>query len=653
MSGFAQVFMLELRLRRAVFPAALVAGLIPIPMAMIMSRNFGFSEALEVGAVAFALIGGELLALYLGATVLCQDLSEGRQGFYFSRPLSGLALWVGKFSAAWVSVLGAMLVCLLPAILMGGGLATQKTMGNPFWTFGVNPQALSFLWMILMALAVLLFMAFAHAVSVMFRSHAPWLILDGIMLVVLPALAWWAFRRVMTVQTPLLFMVLIVVLFLSLLVGLLAAGALQTAVGRTDLRRGHRILSLTLWSILALSVLATDGYALWATSVSPADLSRIVSIEAAPAGPWILVEGPLKHRGPEAWASFIANPEKGSYRIAGGARWGSEVTFSPDGKMAVAFETPFSFDNGPSELVSYDLSGPEIATPAHHGISISSAWESDVAFSPDSSRLALFSGDTLTVYDLPSWNLVAAQRLGSIPSFKGSPRLLFLDRDHVRILKGQPDGPEADSGGTSILELDLAHKALQQTGHVPTQAYMLRWDATCGRILAVTRQEGTFQLTLCDGRTGAVVKVLTDWAPGLPIDSFLGDGRIVVSTRGSAESSLRLFSAEGELQRTTTLGPWRSAVTGPQVVGGKVVLETQSFRPGHPDEGDVRLFDPATGDLKVLPGLRPTQWIWTWWRNEGVPPGPAGGVTSWIFPNDQGQIVRYDFESGKATPLKF
>jgi hypothetical protein len=329
------------------------------------------------------------------------------------------------------------------------------------------------------------------------------------------------------------------------------------------------------------------------------------------------------------------------------------VAFSPGGDLAVAVETPFSLGNGPSELVSYDLSDAGVSQPARHAITIRSPWGWGAAFSPDSSRLALFSDDTLGVYDLPSWKLVAAQRLSPPQSFKGSPRLMFTDKDHIRIFKGEAEGPKASSEGASILEMDLAHKALQQTGHVPTPAYMLRWDATCGRILAVTRQEGKYQLALCDARTGAVVKVLTDWAPGLPIDSFLGDGRIVVSTRGSAESSLRLFSAEGELQRATTLGPWRSAVTGPQVVGGKVVLETQSFRPGHPDEGDVRLFDPATGDLKVLPGLRPTQWIWTWWRNEGVPPGPAGGVASWIFPNDQGQIVRYDFESGKATPLKF
>jgi len=654
MSGFAQVFMLELRLRKAVFPAALVAGLVPLPMAMIMSRSFGFSEALNAGAFAFALIGGELLALYLGATVLCQDLSEGRQGFYFSRPLSGLALWAGKFAAAWAVVLGAMLVCLLPGTLVGGGLANLGGVHNPFWTYDVGPQTLSPLWTVpvLVSLAALLFMAFAHAVSVMFRSRSPWLALDAVMVVVLPALAWWALRRVMTFQTPFLFMVLLVAYAASLLVGFLAAGAVQTVAGRADLRRGHRTLSLTLWAILAVAVLAADGYAYWATAVSPKDLHSVAAIAPAPAGPWIVMVGDLKHRGTYAWASFLANTQTGVYQSVGESRWGGgEVTFSPDGKMAVACETPFSFHSEPGELVSYDLTGPEKPQPARHAISISSAWGFRATFSPDSSRLAFFSDDTLTVYDLPSWKLVAAQRLGSTPSFRGPAWLMFLDRDHVRILKGGTDGPKASSDGTSILEFNVAQKTLQETGHVSTQAYLLQVDSTRTRMFAVFQQENrSYQLALCDARTGVVLKAVTEWGSRRPAGSFLGDGRILVSQRGDAQSVLRLYSSEGELQRTCTLTGSRIVVVGPEVRGGKVVLELWERRTKLVDAKEVRLFDPATGDLQVLPGLRPSHY---WWQGTEAEQWSHGGVTSWVFPDDKGKLVRYDFETGKATPVKF
>jgi len=651
MSGFAQVFMLELRLRRAVFPAALVAGIIPIPMAWIMSRNFGFSEALNTGALAFALIGGELLALYLGATVLCQDLNEGRHGFYFSRPLSGLALWAGKFTAAWTVVLGAMLVAIIPASLLGGGLASLAGLENPLWTYDVGPRILLPLWMpILVAVAVLLVMAFAHAASVM-RFSSPWIILDVVMVVLLPAMAWWALRRVMTFQTPLLFVVLIVAFAASLLAGLLAAGAAQTMLGRADLRRGHRVLSLTLWTILTAGVLAADGYALWAVTVSPKDLRSVMRVSSAPTGPWVLIEGGLKHRGPYARASFIVNVQTGTYRSVGGTQWGSAVAFSPNGKLAVAFETPFSFDNGPSEVVSYDLIGPEIPQPARHAITISSAWESRTAFSPDSSRLAVLSEDNLSLYELPSWKLLVVQRLSSAPSVKGTTRLLFLDRDHLRILRGD-GGPRTAPDGTTILEFNVAQKTLQETGHVSSRSYLLQLDSTRGRMLAVFQQQGgNYQLALCDAQTGAVLKVLTEWGPHYPMASFMGDGRILAAEKGNAQSFLRLFSTQGELQRTCPLGASRIAVAGPKVWGGKVVVETWERQTKIYDEGDVRLFDPATGDLRILPGLRPTHSIW--FRSDEAEQGSAGGVTSWLFPDDKGKLIRYDFETGKATPVKF
>lgn len=650
MNGFARVFLLELRLRKAVLPAALVAGLIPIPMAMIMRRNFGFSEALSLGALAFSLIGGALLALYLGATVLSQDLYEGRQGFYFSRPLSGLALWAGKFGAAWTVVLGAMLVAVIPASLLGGGLAHLKGVDNPFWTYNFGPKTLFPLWtLVFVALAALLFMAFAHAASVM-RSSSPWIVLDVAMVVLLPALAWWAVRRVMTFQTPLLFMVLLVAFAVSVLAGLLAAGAVQTVMGRADIRRGHRVLSLTLWAILAVCVLAADGYALWATAVSPKDLRSVATVAQVPAGPWIVVEGALSHRGPYAWSRFLADTRTGAYRSIGETRWGGKVSISPDGKRAVAFESPFSFGNGPSELVSYDLSGPGIPQPVRHAITVSSAWDSDAAFSPDGSRLALLSEDNLSLYELPSWKLLVVQRLSSAPSVKGTTRLLFLDRDHLRILRGDT-GQRTAPDGTTILEFDVAQKTLQETGRVAARSYSLQVDATRDRMLAVFQQKnGTYRLALCDAQTGTELKAVTEWTPHSPIASFMGDGRILVAHRGDAQSFLRLYSSEGDLQRTSTLsGSWIVAA-GPEVRGGKVVLELWGRKTKLIDAREVRLYDPATGDLRALPGLRPSN---DWWRGAEADQRQGGAVTSWFFPDDKGKLVRYDFDTGKTTPVKF
>jgi len=245
----------------------------------------------------------------------------------------------------------------------------------------------------------------------------------------------------------------------------------------------------------------------------------------------------------------------------GGARWGSGVAFSAKREAGRGvLKTPFSFDHGPSELVSYDLNGSEDPPTGRHAITDFIGLGIRDGLLPDSSRLALFSGDMLSVYDLPSWKLVAAQRLGSFPN-QGVTAADVFSTAITSHLQGQPDGPEASSGGTSILEFDLAHKRSSKTGHLPTQAYMLRWDATRGRILAVIRQNGESQLALCEARTGAMLKVLTEWGPHYPVASFMGDGRILSAERGDAQSFLRLFSSEGELLRTCPLVPrasrWR------------------------------------------------------------------------------------------------
>jgi len=170
-------------------------------------------------------------------------------------------------------------------------------------------------------------------------------------------------------------------------------------------------------------------------------------------------------------------------------------------------------------------------------------------------------------------------------------------------------------------------------------------------MLVILEQNGAFQLVLCDARTGDVLKALTEWQPHYPNGFFMSDGRILAAERGSTQSTLRLYSSEGELQRTCPLGASRIGVVGPEVRGGKVVIETWERRARQIDAKDVRLFDPSTGDLQVLPGLRPTDLNW-WWSAEAEQ-SPAGGVTSWFFPDDKGQLVRYDFETGKATPVKF
>ena len=67
------------------------------------------------------------LAIGLGASVIGEDLAERRLGFYFSRPLSGWAIWASKNLAAILITLGTGLVFVLPVALLSG----QPALGHP------------------------------------------------------------------------------------------------------------------------------------------------------------------------------------------------------------------------------------------------------------------------------------------------------------------------------------------------------------------------------------------------------------------------------------------------------------------------------------------------------------------------------------------
>src|SRR6188768_3876078 len=103
MRGFLAVFEREILERRVLPVAALGFGLMAAVLPLVPGfRMGGFSPAEVRGSIALGLclLLSTLTALFLGGSVLTSDLLERRMGFYFSRPLSGWALWSGKAAAA-------------------------------------------------------------------------------------------------------------------------------------------------------------------------------------------------------------------------------------------------------------------------------------------------------------------------------------------------------------------------------------------------------------------------------------------------------------------------------------------------------------------------------------------------------------------------
>ena len=96
-SAAVAVFLRELRLRRILLLGALLVGL----AAPLVPRLQGQTGARAADASAgMALLLGFLtcnvFSLLLGSGAIARDLSEGRLGFDFVRPIPAFAIWAGR-----------------------------------------------------------------------------------------------------------------------------------------------------------------------------------------------------------------------------------------------------------------------------------------------------------------------------------------------------------------------------------------------------------------------------------------------------------------------------------------------------------------------------------------------------------------------------
>jgi hypothetical protein len=174
MRGFLAVFEREIVERRLLLVAALVLGLVPLLAPLLPGMPPARPAELRSGtALGIALVLTLALALLLGGSVIVRDLAERRLGFYFARPLSGTAIWAGKLAAAAALTVGAGLLVLLPATLVGGPPDPSGYWGTSSGVFQ-SGFSLAVIWFGVL----LLTLTAAHAVSVMVRSRSPWLLLD-------------------------------------------------------------------------------------------------------------------------------------------------------------------------------------------------------------------------------------------------------------------------------------------------------------------------------------------------------------------------------------------------------------------------------------------------------------------------------------------
>lgn len=589
MRAFLAVLGREIAERRLLLAGAVFAGLFPLAAPWLAGSGGQSPADLRGGtALGLAVIASSLLALILGATVIAGDLSERRLGFYFARPLPGWTIWAGKMSGAALLSLGAGVLILLPALLAGGRIDVTGLLGFSGFAAGAALVA-----------GVLLLLLASHAVSVMVRSRSVWLAAD-LMALALVVIAVWACGRMLWEEGALNAVKWGQLGFtISALVALAIAGLVQVVRGRTDLRQGHRLLSLTLWVLMGSAALGHAAYAAWVLRVAPEDLVSIQGIMAAPSGRWVVVKGLARGRSGYAPA-FLLDAESGRYlRLPslGESYWGHlPLVFDREGGRAVQLEL---IGEGHYRLLVVDLRSPE---PGLRRTDLIYSSEPRVALSPDGRRVAAAADGRLTVEDLDTGRLLAAVAMEATGS---ADRLRFFGPDRLRIFRSlqvdEPGMPEVWRFTT--LDLDVPSGRLVPVSRIELPGTRGHGSVSPDGRRAVLRQPAAKKSVLADLETGRLVPLSDSDDP----TSFLEDGRMFATQRAGDWSFLSVMTPDGAQRLRIPLPGYRLRIGG--LLAPDLFVVATGPRGVPPDGGATWtswIVDLRTGRLRqIAPGIVP------------------------------------------------
>ncbi|MEO8347789.1 MAG: WD40 repeat domain-containing protein [Acidobacteriota bacterium] len=632
MKGVLAVTRREIVERRNVWVAAGVASLIPLAFPLVpgmQGEPAGEVQAITAFSLAGAFCAG--LAIVLGASVVGRELADRRLGFYFSRPLSAVAIWAGKFFGALLLMFGSAFLVLLPATLLGRAALVQPE------------ETLPILYLVAAASVLVLFVV--HALGLWFRSRSLLFLLDwalaGATAVTVAATARALAREHATGALWRGLSAFAVIVFAGFVAGAFAS----VARGRTDIRAAHRALSVTLWGILLTGTLLFALYSRWILAANPRDLVAVEEVDAAPRGNWVKVSGTARGRG-DYRPTFLLNTATGVSRKLKqpGGSW--PLAFSRDGKHVVWLE---GAGQPPFELHTLDLEGPA-GKPIRTKLLFDSRWIS-LSLSPDGERIATLGrkgGEThpvVSVYEIASGRLI-----GSAPVAAGG-QIFFATPDVVRVYSAvnQPRDVERD---VVIAEFDLSAKKIETTGRIDAVSgpVILRGEPSGRRILV--HESRKKQIRLHDGPTGSSIAVLSS---GESITSrraeFLSDGRIAVAEASGAGARLRILGAEGGEQTAISLGPGGSIALAGEAADGKIIVVV---RPAGAATFDSKIFlvDVSTGEArKIADGLFPVS-AHAWWFASDPTLSPAPGSEAVkLFFGPGYSLVRLDPFTGERRTV--
>ena len=596
-------------------------------------ETYEATDVRTVAASVSALALGCVLALVFGATVFGSDLSEGRLGFFFARPVSGLAVWWGRVFAVMALIWIVEIIVLVPALYH----VRMRIFTSSNWVEWLTAFAY--------VIAPLLLFFLAHVVSIAVRAGTPWMFLDlgGVLVVAL--FAWLNLRPLYEIGAPIAMSVVAGALLAGLLISLTVGGASGVVVGRVDLRRAHSAQSLAMWSTMAICVAATTAYGGWLRDFGPRQFADVDVMTVSPDGNWVEVVGGAKGRLDITRRYLLSTTADRWVPLPTQWHWSDKyATYSPDGSTAVWRGGGPVED--PRSLWRADLGRPDpIARPTN----IIVPFEASLTLAADGSRLAILEEGTVSVYELAEERLLKAIRL---PEGFERVAAVFVSSNTMRLFAvGEIGGDRS----LRIAEIDVVSGGLAATGEIPVvednDSFWFSVDADLEHLVVSTRPERSliWKRAVYDAKNGGFLRELD--VAGFP--KFLQDGRMMFASEADDGSILlTVETVDGESRLVHTV----RAAFGSRIIGEAVpnrVVVSHLVDPHDRTQGiRLALFDVDTGEARNIGSHLRSQARWFPWQS-GINIGffwycnlPA---VSRLFIDQSGALVKWDPEAGEMV----
>jgi hypothetical protein len=562
------------------------------------------------------------VALLMGGSVIAGDLANGRLGFFFTRPVPWWSVAGGKLAAALLMSVAGPLAGILPTLLLDWNPAKDAEALGDMLSGG------GFALMLTLLLALV---SFGHVAGVVYRARSTWAAVDFLLL---GACAWcgvwlfYAFKRLGVVLSgpPTSKWQLLLPLLLVAAVPLVAA-VVQLAVGRSDLQRGHRALSLTFWAGVLVWLTVLGGLLIRERAVTPAALAMRNLVGSAPDGSLVAISGSTGR----GFAAFAYDTTSGrSLRLG----LGSRPAFSADGRHVVWMEeAPFWRSDRATEVQLARLEDEGfVVEPVELAARLPQAGGA-LSLSAKADRVAILQNQTLSVFELPSGRALSSSSAAD-GDWMGAA---FLENGELRAFRRVRPALGAPGSGIVPGRVEIVTlKGGVPEGAIPLDAlgHAFLSSPPDGNLVLLNEPLGPPRYSLHDARTGRRLRTFSG-EDGFQVASarLLPDGGVALIETLAPSRRLRL-ARDGRPDQVVPL-PVNAAQLSAGPADGLLAVGCFTIVRG-PLAGETVFFSSDTGEPRGREeGLLP---VLDWSTQSTMRATPAAH----LFLSDRGELVRFD-----------